>query len=122
MAWIQLTLTTDEAHARQLGDILMANQAQAVTYRDAKDAPIFEPGPGEVQLWSQTLVTGLFPAETNIQPILSNLAKVSFLGKPLQYKTDPLEDKDWEREWMDNFKPICFGGKFWVVPSWHEPP
>ncbi|RTE85693.1 MULTISPECIES: 50S ribosomal protein L11 methyltransferase [Gammaproteobacteria] len=122
MAWIQLTLTTDEAHARQLGDILMANQAQAVTYRDAKDAPIFEPGPGEVQLWSQTLVTGLYPAEVKLQPILSNLAKVSFLAQPLQYKTDPLEDKDWEREWMDNFKPICFGDKFWVVPSWHEPP
>lgn len=23
---------------------------------------------------------------------------------------------------MDNFKPMCFGGRFWVVPSWHEPP
>ncbi|WP_113907853.1 50S ribosomal protein L11 methyltransferase [Aliidiomarina celeris] len=122
MAWIQLTLTTSEDYARQLGDILMANQAQAVTYRDAKDAPIFEPGPGEVQLWSQTLVTGLYPAETNLQPILTNLGKVSFLAKPLQYKTDPLEDKDWEREWMDNFKPMCFGGTLWVVPSWHEPP
>lgn len=122
MAWIQLTLTTDDEHARQLGDILMANQAQAVTYRDAKDAPIFEPPPGEVPLWSQTLVTGLYPAETNLTPVLSNLRKVSFLDKPLQYKTDALEDKDWEREWMDNFKPICFGGRFWVVPSWHQPP
>lgn len=122
MAWIQLTLTTDDEHARQLGDILMANQAQAVTYRDAKDAPIFEPPPGEIPLWSQTLVTGLYPAETNLAPILNNLHKVAFLSKPLQYKTDALEDKDWEREWMDNFKPICFGGRFWVVPSWHQPP
>ena len=47
MPWIQLTLTTKESYGRQLGDILMANKAQAVTYRDAKDAPIFEPGPGE---------------------------------------------------------------------------
>lgn len=122
MAWIQLTLTTDDEHARQLGDIMMANQAQAVTYRDAKDAPIFEPPPGEIPLWSQSLVTGLYPAETNLTPILNNLRKVNFLEKPLQYKTDPLEDKDWERAWMDNFKPICFGGRFWVVPSWHQPP
>lgn len=122
MAWIQITLTTDDEHARQLGDILMANQAQAVTYRDAKDAPIFEPPPGEIALWSQSLVTGLYPAETNLAPILKNLSKVGFLEKPLQYKTDPLEDKDWEREWMDNFKPICFGERFWVVPSWHQPP
>ena len=46
MAWLQLTLTTKQDYGRQLGDILMANGAQAVTYRDAKDAPIFEPAPG----------------------------------------------------------------------------
>lgn len=122
MAWLQLTLTTKQDYGRQLGDILMANGAQAVTYRDAKDAPIFEPAPGEVPLWEQTLVTGLFPAETNMTPVLTNLKKVSFLQKPLQYKTDQLEDKDWEREWMDNFKPIDFGNGLWVVPSWHTPP
>lgn len=122
MAWLQLTLTTKQDYGRQLGDILMANGAQAVTYRDAKDAPIFEPAPGEVPLWEQTLVTGLFPAETNMTPVIANLKKVSFLQKPLQYKTDQLEDKDWEREWMDNFKPIDFGNGLWVVPSWHQPP
>ncbi|WP_194756808.1 50S ribosomal protein L11 methyltransferase [Aliidiomarina indica] len=122
MAWIQLTLTTKEDYGRQLGDILMANGAQAVTYRDAKDAPIFEPGPGEVPLWELTQVTGLFPAETNMTPVVSNLAKVSFLQKPLRYKTDQLEDKDWEREWMDNFKPMDFGNGLWIVPSWHQPP
>ena len=55
-------------------------------------------------------------------PVITNLKKVSFLQKPLQYKTDQLEDKDWEREWMDNFKPIDFGNGLWVVPSWHQPP
>ncbi|RUO19032.1 50S ribosomal protein L11 methyltransferase [Aliidiomarina iranensis] len=122
MPWIQLTLTTKESYGRQLGDILMANKAQAVTYRDAKDAPIFEPGPGEVPLWELTQVTGLYPAETDMQAVIKNLSKVSFLAKPLRYKTDQLEDKDWEREWMDNFKPIDFGNGLWVVPSWHQPP
>ncbi|MCH8493728.1 MAG: 50S ribosomal protein L11 methyltransferase [Idiomarina sp.] len=122
MPWIQITLTTKQDYGRQLGDILMANKAQAVTYRDAKDAPIFEPAPGEVPLWELTQVTGLYPAETDMAPIIKNLQKVSFLTKPLRYKTDQLEDKDWEREWMDNFKPIDFGNNLWVVPSWHQPP
>lgn len=122
MAWIQLTLTTKKDYARALGDIFMANGAQAVTYRDAKDAPIFEPPPGEVQLWALTQVTGLYPAEIDMRPVLNNLQKVSFLTKPLQYKTDQLEDKDWEREWMDNFKPIDFGHNLWIVPSWHQAP
>jgi len=122
MPWIQLTITTDNEHARSLGDILMANGAQAVTYRDAEDAPIFEPSPGEVPLWEQTQVTGLYPAETDLNPVLGNLANVRFLSQPVRYKTDQLEDKDWEREWMDNFKPICFANKLWVVPTWHEIP
>lgn len=122
MPWIQFTIGSDEAHARQLGDVLMANGAQAVTYRDAKDAPIFEPDPGEVQLWEQTLVTGLFDAACDIQALVKRLRQVSYLGPNFAYKTDPLEDKDWEREWMDNFKPIQFADNLWVVPSWHEAP
>ncbi|RUO32618.1 50S ribosomal protein L11 methyltransferase [Aliidiomarina soli] len=122
MPWIQLTVSSDEAHARQLGDVLMANGAQAVTYRDGKDAPIFEPGPGEVQLWDHTLVTGLFDAELNTSAMVKRLEQVKYLGKGFQYKTDQLEDKDWEREWMDNFKPIQFASNLWVVPSWHQAP
>lgn len=43
MPWIQLTLSCSEEHAPQVGDMLMANGAQAVTYRDGADTPIFEP-------------------------------------------------------------------------------
>lgn len=122
MPWIQLTISSNEAHARQLGDVLMEHGAQAVTYRDGKDAPIFEPGPGEIQLWDHTLVTGLFDAAYDIAQLVSRLQAVSYLGPNFAYKTDQLEDKDWEREWMDNFKPIQFADNLWVVPSWHDAP
>ena len=122
MPWIQFTVSSDEAHARQLGDALIANGAQAVTYRDGKDAPIFEPGPGEIQLWNHTLVTGLFDADYDITDLVTRLRQVNYLGPDFAYKTDPLEDKDWEREWMDNFKPIQFADNLWVVPSWHQAP
>ena len=98
MPWIQLTLQSNEAHARSLGDVLIANGAQAVTYRDAKDAPIFEPGPGEVKLWESSLVTGLFDAGHDMQGLIKRLQNVKSLGKNFAYKTDPLEDKAWERE------------------------
>ena len=66
MAWIQLTLSSSEEYAPRVGDMLMGNGAQAVTYRDGADTPIFEPRPGEVTLWQNTLVTGLFDAEADI--------------------------------------------------------
>src|SRR5690606_30797775 len=33
-----------------------------------------------------------------------------------------LEDKDWEREWMQHFKAIRCAENLWICPSWHEPP
>jgi len=117
MPWIQLTLSCSEEHAPQVGDMLMANGAQAVTYRDGADTPIFEPRPGDVILWEHTLATGLFDAEADIKAIIANLKQSN-----VQYKVDPLEDKDWEREWMDNFHPIRFGESLWICPSWREVP
>ncbi|MGM0526310.1 MAG: 50S ribosomal protein L11 methyltransferase [Pseudomonadota bacterium] len=122
MPWIQLTLSSSEEYAPQVGDMLMANGAQAVTYRDGADTPIFEPPLGEVLLWQHTLVTGLFDAETDIKAVIANLEKARILATPLQYKVDPLEDKDWEREWMDNFHPIQFGERLWICPSWRDIP
>ena len=122
MPWIQLTLSCSEEHAPQVGDMLMANGAQAVTYRDGADTPIFEPRPGDVILWEHTLATGLFDADADIKAIIANLKQSNIFGSDLQYKVDALEDKDWEREWMDNFHPIQFGENLWICPSWREIP
>src|SRR5690606_25394554 len=35
---------------------------------------------------------------------------------------EEIADQDWERSWMDNFKPMRFGRRLWIVPSWHEAP
>ncbi|MGM0480375.1 MAG: 50S ribosomal protein L11 methyltransferase [Pseudomonadota bacterium] len=122
MPWIQLTLSSSEQHAPQVGDLLMDNGALAITYRDGADTPIFEPPLGEVLFWHHTLVTGLFDADTELRPVIDGLEQSALLKSPLQYKVDALEDKDWEREWMDNFQPICFGQRLWVCPSWRDIP
>ncbi|MGQ4277085.1 50S ribosomal protein L11 methyltransferase [Pseudidiomarina sp. E22-M8] len=122
MPWIQLTVAAPEQHAPLVGDMLHGDGALAVTYRDAQDNPIFEPPLGEVLYWQETLVTGLFPAETDLRPILENLKQSRYFDETFNYKTDQLEDKDWEREWMDNFHPMQFGQRLWVCPSWREIP
>jgi ribosomal protein L11 methyltransferase len=37
-------------------------------------------------------------------------------------RVEILEDKDWEREWMQHYRPMPFGRRLWVCPSWLEPP
>ena len=109
-------------YAEALGDMLSGNGAQAVTFLDAKDTPMYEPKPGEVMLWPDTQVIGLFDAADDMQGIIERLAQSKLLKDEFVYVLDPLEDKDWEREWMDNFHAMRFGERLWVCPSWREIP
>jgi ribosomal protein L11 methyltransferase len=120
MAWIQLRINTHAEGAEALGELLSELGAQAVTFVDAKDTPWYEPKPGEVQLWPDTQVVGLFDASEEMPPIVRQI-KASVPDNTL-IKLDPLEDKDWEREWMDNFHPVRFGKRLWICPSWRDVP
>ena len=122
MPWIQLKISTKAEFAEQIGDMLSANGAQAVTFVDAKDTPMYEPKPGEVMLWPDTQVVGLYDAHHDMARVVSQLEKSKLLGKGFAHKLDQLEDKDWEREWMVNFHPIQFGKRLWICPSWTPVP
>ncbi len=122
MPWVQLRVTTTEEKAEQVSDMLMGWGAQAVSFLDAHDTPIYEPMPGEVIYWTNTVVVGLFDAEHPMDKVLQQLKQVSFFKDGVDYKLEQLEDKDWEREWMDNFHPIKFGERLWVCPSWRAIP
>lgn len=122
MPWIQLKINTEEEHAEKIGDMLSANGAQAVTFMDAKDTPVYEPKPGELVLWPRTQVIGLFDAGHDMKAVVARLSQANVLGENFKHKLDQLEDKDWEREWMDNFHPMQFGERVWICPSWCDVP
>ncbi|ARD44660.1 50S ribosomal protein L11 methyltransferase [Colwellia sp. PAMC 21821] len=123
MPWIQLRLSADEETAEKYSDWLSACGAQAVTFIDAKDTPIYEPLPGdEVIYWNNTVVMGLYDAGHDMDKVLNYLKGIHPDKANMAYKLEQLEDKDWEREWMDNFHPMKFGQRLWVCPSWREVP
>ncbi len=64
----------------------------------------------------------LFDAETDMNEIVSLLKQAHHLDENTPYKIEQIEDKDWEREWMDNFHPMQFGKRLWICPSWREVP
>jgi ribosomal protein L11 methyltransferase len=122
MPWIQLKINHQAEFAEQIGDMLSANGAQAVTFVDAKDTPMYEPKPGEVMLWPDTQIVGLYDAQYDMERVVSQLSKSKILGKNFVHKLDQLEDKDWERQWMENFHPMQFGKRLWICPSWRGVP
>lgn len=65
---------------------------------------------------------GLFDAETDMKAVVAQLEQHPLLGAGFAHKIEQLEDKDWEREWMDNFHPMRFGERLWICPSWRDVP
>jgi len=122
MSWIQITTTVPEAQVAPLTDALMAVGALSVTQAEGGNEEIFEPELGTTPLWQQTRVTGLFPADVDGHAIIQQLCTLQADLTPEQYKIEILEDKDWVRAWMDQFQPMRFGQRLWIVPSWHAPP
>ena len=122
MAWIQINTTVEEALAEPLSDAFMEANAASVTFEDAKDQPIFEPELGTTPIWGVTKVVGLFDAEVDSKSVIELLTQILPQVEATKYKVEQLEDKDWIRAWMDEFKPMQFGDNLWIVPSWCEAP
>ncbi|MEH6624997.1 MAG: 50S ribosomal protein L11 methyltransferase [Motiliproteus sp.] len=126
MPWLQMKLDIEPSQAEAYEDLLLSLGCCAVTLEDGADQPLFEPDLGTTPLWDKTRITGLFDAEADLKAIqhglqLGHQALASEEPFPA-CKTEILEDKDWEREWMDNFHPMQFGKRLWVCPSWKEVP
>ena len=120
MTWLQLRLDTHPGEVEDLEARLLASGAVAVTMEDNADQPVLEPGVGETPLWGQTRLTGLYPADTDMRQVLA--AFPDDLLERANQRVEILEDKDWEREWMQHYRPMAFGERLWVCPSWIQPP
>ncbi|MDR6348843.1 MULTISPECIES: 50S ribosomal protein L11 methyltransferase [Pantoea] len=122
MPWIQIKINSTGENAETLSDALMEVGAVSVTFQDTHDNPVYEPLPGETLLWGDTDVIGLFDAETEMSDVVAELSQHPLLGSAFRHKIEQIEDKDWEREWMDNFHPMRFGERLWICPSWRDVP
>ena len=120
MAWLQLHLATTEQNADAFQAALENLGACAVTLTDGADQPVFEPPPGTRPLWQNTVVSALFEADRTPDEIVAALRKQGLEAQAHHHET--LEDQAWERAWMDDFAPMRFGERLWIVPSWSEAP
>ncbi|WP_321348372.1 50S ribosomal protein L11 methyltransferase [Halopseudomonas oceani] len=121
MSWLQLRLAITPEQAPTLEDQLLELGAVSVTFMDAEDQPIFEPDLGTTPLWSNTHLLALFEADTDPDALLQHLRLLCQATLP-PHELEKIEDQDWERSWMDNFHPMRFGERLWIVPSWHAAP
>ncbi|EPJ52249.1 MAG: ribosomal protein L11 methyltransferase [Osedax symbiont Rs2] len=126
MPWLQVKIEIKPQLADQFEDLLLEAGALSVTYQDSEDQPIYEPELGTTPLWANTVISGLFDAQQNMQQMQQQLRQAYQQLETAEafpeLDIEILEDKDWEREWMKSYKPMQFGKRLWVCPSWCDAP
>ncbi|MDX1508309.1 MAG: 50S ribosomal protein L11 methyltransferase [Woeseiaceae bacterium] len=117
MPWQQFLMDIGSLDAARVEAVLLRHGAHSVTLSDAGDKPVLEPGPGETPLWGDTRITGLFSAGADLDALVDDLLSSFGLDAMPRYSIEPLEDREWEREWLRDFGPMRFGRRLWVLPG-----
>jgi ribosomal protein L11 methyltransferase len=101
--------------------------ASSITFVDRGDEPVLEPGPGEIRLWSDTLVRALFQQSSdpaagdparNVDRLAARLGAEVGVAASVRW----VKDQDWERVWLADWKSMRFGRRLWVCPTAAAPP
>jgi len=127
MPFLELTLTVRVEQQPRTEEALDDLGAMSITLRDADaetpdEQAIFEPGVGELPLWPTLTLSALFDADSDRRGLLEALGELLPWLEPGQLGFQEVADEDWERAWMDQFKPMPFGRRLWIYPWNIEPP
>ncbi|WP_064746088.1 50S ribosomal protein L11 methyltransferase [Lysobacter firmicutimachus] len=124
MPFLEITLRCSEAEQPRYEAALDDVGALAVTMLDAdadtgNEHAILEPGVGETPLWQSIVLSALFPHDADALVLLAALESFDPDLEWTQVQFRRVEDQDWERAWMDQYEPLQFGRRTWIVP-WNQ--
>ncbi len=117
MSWTQFVMDLDGLDPDAAEDVLLRFGAQSVTLTDAADESLLEPAPGEAPLWRDTRISALFAADADLSALKSTLLDEFALEQLPKHRIETLDDRDWEREWLSDFRPMRFGRRLWICPG-----
>ncbi len=120
MAWHQISVITQENIAPQLADYFSNLGAVSVTYMDAEDEPVYEPAIGETKIWSNTQVIALYELDADPELIKTQVYKQFNNDDLHDWLYEAIADQEWERAWMEYYKPMKFADRLWVCPTDQE--
>ena len=110
-------MNLESLNAESVEAVFMQHGACSVSFSDAGDNPVLEPAPGETPFWGETLITGLFGSDVDLDALARDLKSTLELEELPEHRVLPLEDRDWEHEWLKDFGPMRFGERLWVCPT-----
>jgi ribosomal protein L11 methyltransferase len=119
---VQLTVEVDADQCERLEALVEEAGAISVSYLDPGGEPVLEPALGTTPLWSRVRLLALFQGWPDAEQLYLDICQALSVERPAHWELAPLEQRQWERAWMDHYHPMHFGGRLWVVPTTHEAP
>ena len=101
-------------------DALSVSVADADAGTAAEQALFGEPGmPAPKEGWQRSDLTALFETEAAATEAATLLRAQDWATSMTVLALRAVEDQDWERAWLDQFEPMRFGNRTWIIP-WHR--
>lgn len=120
-SWLNLQVLVPADRVERAEAALFELGAVSVSLLDAADHPLHEPGPGEMPVWPQVVVRALFARDRAPDELSAAVLEAGIVDDSAAIEFANLAGRDWERAWMDRFRPMSFGNGLWICPS-HVPP
>ena len=122
MTFYEIEFPLADLSSETVESALLEIGASSITFVDRGDEPVLEPKPGEIRLWSDTLIRALFQDTCDAVRTLDRLAAA--LGPHITQtaRVRRVENQDWERVWLTDWKSMRFGRRLWVCPTSAELP
>ena len=117
--WTRIEMECGSGGADALEEALAAAGAFAVSLEEAGGGPRFESWPPDGRLWEKVRVCGLFPRETDV---LARVAPHVPPGALKEARVTDVPEMDWVRAGRERLRPMRFGRRLWVSPTWAELP
>jgi len=122
MPFYEIEFPLADLDAEVVEAALFDRGACSITLVDRGDEPVLEPRPGEQILWRDTLVRALFDASSDAAAKLLQIARDLGLDLAQGARVRSVEERVWERVWLDGWQSMRFGPRLWVCPTTADAP
>lgn len=121
MEWTQIAFDLEASACPRLELVLERLGALAITCLDPGGKPVLEPAVGETPLWPRVRMVVLLEEQAAVGRIREQVC--AYLGhEPENWSVEAVQDRVWERVWLDECAPLRFGERLWVIPAGLEAP
>ena len=103
--WLNISVPVESHKIPALESWFWDQGAISITLKNETGVPVFEADFPEYFSGENLNLMALFQGKKNLSGLIAGLHSLGYAGVKHQW----IKDVDWERAWLNRYKPLCFG-------------